>query len=147
MATAAQQVLIAAPSDLARGSLERILGGSGLEVIAVSDGGKALSETMVRKPDVLVLDLSLSLMSTSRLVKILRTNPNTKTIPILFLGEPGQEVPEEEEGVAEVLRRPFLDEDVLARVRGMVARGRRPGTGGIAVQDEGRRKERVMTKR
>jgi non-specific protein-tyrosine kinase len=147
MVTAARQVLIAATSDLARGSLARILGGSGLGVIAVADGGKALSETMVRKPDVLVLDLSLSLMSTSRLVQILQANPNTKTIPILFLGEPGQEVPEAEEGLVEVLRRPFLDEDVLARVRGMLAKGRRVGTGGSAAQDEGRRKEPVMTKR
>lgn len=146
MKTTAQQVLIAAPSDLAWGSLARILGGSGLEVIAVSDGGKALSEAMLHKPDVLVLDLSLSLMSTSRLVKILRANPNTKTIPILFLGEPWQEVPEAGEGLAEVLRRPFLDEDVLARVRGMLARGRRVGTEGIAAQDEGRRKEPEMTK-
>jgi non-specific protein-tyrosine kinase len=144
--TTAQQVLIAAPSGLARGFLARILGGSGLGVIAVAGGEKALSKAMLRKPDVLVLDLSLSLMSTSRIVKILRANPNTKTIPILFLGEPGQEVPEAEEGLAEVLRRPFLDVDVLARVRDMLARGRRVGTEGIAAQDEGRRKEPEMTK-
>ena len=146
MQTTAQQVLIAAPSGLARGFLARILGGSGLGVIAVAGGEKALSKAMLRKPDVLVLDLSLSLMSTSRIVKILRANPNTKTIPILFLGEPGQEVPEAEEGLAEVLRRPFLDVDVLARVRDMLARGRRVGTEGIAAQDEGRRKEPEMTK-
>ena len=146
MVTTAQRVLIAAPSDEARSSLARILGDDGLGVIAVADGGKALSETMVRKPDVLVLDLSLPLMSTSHLVKILRANPNTKTIPILFLGDAGQVVLEEEEGMSEVLRKPFLDEDVLARVRGMLARGRPPGAEGIAARDEGRRKGPEMAK-
>jgi protein-tyrosine kinase len=145
--TAARQVLIAAPSDLARGSLARILGDSGLEVIAVSDGGKALSEAMLHKPDVLVLDLSLPVMSTGHLVTILRTNPNTKTIPILFLGEPWQEIPADEDGLVEVLRRPFLDEDVLARVRDMLARGRRMGTEGIAAKDEQRRKEQEMMRK
>ena len=58
------------------------------------DGGRALSEAMLRKPDVLVLDLSLPLLPTDRLVRILRANPTTRSIPILFLGEPRQDVPE-----------------------------------------------------
>jgi DNA-binding response OmpR family regulator len=140
--TAVQQVLIASPSDPALGSLARILGGSGLGVIAVADGGKSLSEAMVRKLDVLVLDLSLSLMSTSRLVKILRTNPNTKTIPILFLGEPGQVAPKDGDRVAEVVRRPFRDEDVLVRVRSMLGDARGGDAEEIEADQEGRRKEK-----
>ena len=144
---AAWKVMIADPADLSRHSLARALRDQGLEVIEAPDGGKALSDAMVRKPDLLVLSLSLPVLPTDRLVGILRTNPTTREIPILFLGDPRQDVPEAGDGGAEVIHRPFLDEDVLARVRGMLARERRVGTEGIAAKDEGRRKEPKMTRK
>jgi len=138
----ARKVLIADPADLSRHSLARALRDKGLEVVEASDGGKALSGAMVRKPDVLVLDLSLPVLSTERLVGILRTNPTTRAIPILFLGDPGQEAPEAADGVAEVVRRPFRDEEVLARVRRMLGDARGGGTEEIAADKDGRRKEK-----
>ena len=140
--TTARKVLIADPADLPRHSLARALRDKGLEVVEASDGGKALSGAMVRKPDVLVLDLALPVLSTDRLVGILRTNPNTKGIPILFLGDPGQEVPEAGDGVAVVIRRPFRDEEVLARVRRMLGDTRGGSTKEIAADEAGRRKEK-----
>ena len=143
----AWKVLIADPADLSRHSLARTLGSDGLEVIEAPDGGKTLSMAMLRKPDVLVLTLSLPVLPTDRLVGILRANPTTRAIPILFLGDPGQDVPEAGEGVAEVIHRPFRNEDVLARIRGMLT----PATGGdseeIAAGEEGRREEPEMTEK
>ncbi len=138
----ARQVLIADPTDLSRHSLARALRDEGLEVVEVSDGGKALSETMLRKPDVLLLDLSLPVLPTDRLVGILRANPNTRAIPILFLGEPEQEVPQAGDRVVEVVRRPFRDEDVLVRIRSMLGDVRGEGMEEIAADEEGRRKEK-----
>jgi non-specific protein-tyrosine kinase len=111
-------------------------------VIEAPDGGKALSDAMVRKPDVLVLSLSLPVLPTDRLVGILRTNPTTRAIPILFLGDPRQVVPEAGDGVAEVIHRPFRNEDVLARVRSMLGDARGGGTEEIAAGEDGRRKEK-----
>ena len=138
----AWKVLIADPADLPRHSLARALRDQGLEVVEAPDGGKALSDAMVRKPDVLVLSLSLPVLATDRLVGILRTNPTTRAIPILFLGDPRQDVPEAGDGVAEVIHRPFRNEDVLARVRGMLPPVRDGGTEEIAADQEGRRKEK-----
>jgi non-specific protein-tyrosine kinase len=142
----AWKVLIADSADLPRRSLARTLGGDGLEVIESPDGGKTLSMAMLRKPDVLVLNLSLPVLPTDRLVGILRTNPTTRAIPILFLGDPGQDVPKTGDGVVEVVRRPFRNEDVLVRVRSMLGDARGEGTEEIAAQDEGRRKEPEMMK-
>ena len=139
---AVRKVLIADSSDVLRRSLVRILRGDGMEVIEVPDGGKALSEALLRKPDLLVLDLSLPVLPTDRLAGILRANPTTRSIPILFLGEPGQDVPEAGDGVPEVIRRPFRDEDVLARVRSMMGDARGEGTEEIAADEEDRRKEK-----
>ena len=139
---AVRKVLIADSSDVLRRSLVRILRGDGMEVIEVPDGGKALTEALLRKPDLLVLDLSLPVLPTDRLAGILRANPTTRSIPILFLGEPGQDVPEAGDGVPEVIRRPFRDEDVLARVRSMMGDARGEGTEEIAADEEDRRKEK-----
>jgi len=138
----AWKVLIADPADLSRHSLARAFREAGMEGIEAPDGGKALSDAMVRKPDVLVLSLSLPVLPTDRLVGILRNNPTTRAIPILFLGDPRQDVPEAGEGGAEVIHRPFRNEDVLARVRGMLGDARRKGAEEIAADEGGRRKEK-----
>jgi protein-tyrosine kinase len=143
----AWKVLIADPADLSRRSLARILRDDVMEVVEVLDGMKALSETMLRKPDILVLTLSLPVLATDRLVGILRTNPTTREIPILFLGDPRQDVPEAGDGVAEVIHRPFRNEDVLARIRGMLTPAWGGGTEEIAADEESRRKEPEMTKK
>ena len=137
-----RKILVADPAELSRRSLARALRDEGLEVVEVPDGGKALTEALLRKPDLLVLDLSLPVLPTNRLAGILRANPNTRSIPILFLGEPGQDVPGAGDGVPEVIRRPFRDEDVLERVRGMLTPVPGGGTGEIAADEAGRRKEK-----
>ena len=138
----AWKVLIADPADLSRHSLARVLRDEGLEVVEASDGGKALSMAMLRKPDVLVLALSLPVLPTDRLVGILRGNPTTRATPILFLGDPRQDVPEAGEGGAEVIHQPFHNEDVLARVRSMLGDARGEGTDEIAADEDGWRKEK-----
>jgi protein-tyrosine kinase len=137
-----RKILIADSSDVLRRSLVRILRGDGMEVIEVPDGGKALSEALLRKPDLLLLDLSLPLLPIGRLVGILRANPTTRSIPILFLGEPGQDLPGAGDGGGEVIRRPFRGEEVLARVRSLLDDARGGATKEIAADEDRRRKEK-----
>jgi|GEM_PF-218367 len=139
---AVRKVLIADSSDVLRRSLVRILRGDGMEVIEVPDGGKALSEALLRKPDLLMLDLLLPVLPIDRLVGILRTNPTTRSIPILFLGEPGQDLPGAGDGGGEVIRRPFRDEEVIARVRSLLDDTGGGATEEIAADEAGRRKEK-----
>lgn len=142
----ARRVLIADPEDLTRHSLAPALRGEGIEVIEAADGGKALSDALLRKPDLVVLDLSLSLISTGRLIGILRANPHGKEIPILFLGREGQETPEMGNSGAqwECLRKPFRIEETLARVHRLLDPGPARGVEEIAAEKEVRRKEPEM---
>ena len=54
--TETKRVLIADPSDKSRQALSTYLREKGLEIIEVADGSKALAETLLRKPDILLLE-------------------------------------------------------------------------------------------
>lgn len=116
VAASAKRVLIADPSEKIRRSLGEYMRDKGLEVIEVSDGSKALSESMLRKPDLLLLDLGISVLAAEKLVQILRTNPNTRAIPIFFMSEAERSVAGFRNGVDDFLRKPFREEEVYIRV-------------------------------
>src|SRR4030065_1927178 len=86
-ATTAKQILIADPSETSRRDLLRFFRTRGYKVIDTGDGSRALAETLLKRPDILLLDLSLPGLGPDRLVQILRTNPHTKNTPIFFLCE------------------------------------------------------------
>jgi CheY-like chemotaxis protein len=119
MATAqgAKRVLIADPSDKSRQALSNFLREKGLEIIETSDGSKALSETLLRKPDILLLDLSVPILPPERLIQILRSNPNTLSMPIFFLSDREQSVSGFRQGVDEFIRKPFSEEEILLRIQ------------------------------
>src|SRR4030067_2683261 len=95
------RVLTAGPSDNPRQALAASLREKGLEIIETSDGSKALAETLLRKPDILLLDLSVQILPAERLIQILRSNPNTKSVPVFFLSDRGQSVSGFVQGVDE----------------------------------------------
>jgi CheY-like chemotaxis protein len=88
-----------------------------MEVIEAADGSKALSEALLRHPDILLLDLSVGVLAPERLVQILHTNPNTKGIPIFFLSDREQSVSGFRAGVDEFIRRPFHEEEIVLRIQ------------------------------
>lgn len=117
LAAAAKRVLIADPSDKSRQGLALFLREKGLEVVEASDGSKALAETLLRKPDVILLDLAVPILAPDRLVQILRSNPNTKNLPVFFLSDREQSVSGFRPGVDEFLRKPYHEEEILLRIQ------------------------------
>ena len=116
-ATVAKRVLIADPSDKSRQALSNYLREKGLEIIEVADGSRALAETLLRKPDILLLDLSVQILPPDRLIQILRSNPNTRSIPVFFLSDREQSVSGFRQGVDEFIRKPFHEEEILLRIQ------------------------------
>src|SRR5512145_617833 len=117
VATTPKRILIADPSETIRTSLGHFLREKGFEAFEVGDGSKALSETLLRKPDVLLVDLGISVLEAERLVQILRTNPNTKSIPIFFMSEREKSVSGFRQGVDEFIRKPFHEDEVLLHIQ------------------------------
>ena len=114
---ATKSVLIADPSDESRQALTRYLRGKGLEIFEAADGSKALAETLLRKPDILLLDLSVPILPPERLVQILRSNPNTRTMPVFFISERERSVSGFRQDVDEFIRKPFHEEEILLRIQ------------------------------
>lgn len=119
-----KRILLADPSDGTRGSLSRVLRGKGFETIEVADGSRALAETLLRRPDVLLLDSSLSVLSPERLLQILRTNPNTRGIPVFFLSAEERSVPGFRPGMDQFIRKPYHEDEVVHRLQRALFRDR-----------------------
>jgi len=117
VATAMKRILIADPADKIRQALGGYLRDKGLEVVEAADGSKALAETLLRKPDMLLIDLSLPILGPERLVQILRTNPNTKSLPIFFMSDRERSVSGFRPGLDEFLRKPFHEDEVFLRIQ------------------------------
>ncbi len=116
-ATTAKQILIADPSETSRRDLLRFFRTKGYKVIDAADGSRALAEALLKRPDILLLDLSLPGLGPDRLVQILRTNPHTKNIPIFFLSDQEKSVPGFRPGIDEFIRKPFHGDEVLLRIQ------------------------------
>jgi CheY-like chemotaxis protein len=116
-ATAVKRVLIADPSDKSRQGLAVFLREKGLEVVEAADGSKALAETLLRRPDVILLDLAVPILPPDRFVQILRSNPNTKNLPVFFLSDQEQSVSGFRPGIDQFLRKPYHEEEILLRIQ------------------------------
>src|SRR3989337_123320 len=116
-ATTAKQILIPDPSETSRRDLHRLFLTKGYKVVDAADGSRALAEALLKRPDILLLDLSLPGLGSDRLVQILRTNPHTKNIPIFFLSEQEKSVPGFRPGIDEFIRKPFHGDEVLLRIQ------------------------------
>src|SRR3990172_294744 len=102
-----KRVLIADPSDKPR---------------------QALAETLLRKHDILLLDLSVQILPAERLIQILRSNPNTKSVPVFFLSDREQSVSGFRQGLDEFIRKPFHEEEIfLPDLWQMLAMNRKNG--------------------
>ena len=112
-----KRVLIADPTDKSRQALSHYLREKGLEIIEASDGSKALAETLLRKPDILLLDLSVPILPPERLIQILRSNPNTRSMPVFFLSDRERSVAGFRQDVDEFIRKPFHEEEMLLRIQ------------------------------
>jgi len=123
VATATKQVLLADPGESSRTFLASLLREKGFAVVEASDGNKALAEALLRKPDILLVDLDLPVLGPERLIQILRTNPNTKSIPIFFLSESEKSIPGFRAGTDDFIRRPYHGEEVILRIQRALLRG------------------------
>ena len=65
--------------------LQYKLAGHGYELIVANDGVHALSQARTQKPNLILLDILLPDMDGLSVCEILRRQPGTKKIPIIFM--------------------------------------------------------------
>jgi signal transduction histidine kinase/CheY-like chemotaxis protein len=93
-------------------------------VDAVADGEQALDAIRENRPDLVVSDVMMPRLDGFELVRRLRADPTTSTIPVILLSaRAGQEATGEglESGANDYLIKPFSARDLIARVSSQLA--------------------------
>jgi PAS domain S-box-containing protein len=89
------------------------------QVVTVADGEQALTAIHTRRPDLVLADIMMPRMDGLALLRALRADPRTATIPVVLLSaRAGEEARVEglEAGADDYLVKPFVARELLARV-------------------------------
>jgi two-component system phosphate regulon response regulator PhoB len=99
----------------------------GFTVCEASDGEEALVQIAERKPDVVLLDWMLPLVSGIEVCRQIRRSPNSRTLPIIMLtarGEESDRVRGLNSGADDYVVKPFSPSELIARVRAVMRRAK-----------------------
>ncbi len=113
-------VLIAEDEPSILESLDFILRRAGWTISAVADGDAALEAVRRLKPRVLVLDVMLPKRSGFEVLKQIRADLETRTLPVLVLTAKGQQQDRriaEEMGADVFVTKPYANAEVVDAVR------------------------------
>lgn len=93
---------------------------NGYEVIAANNGAEAYDLACREKPDVVVTDYQMPLMTGIELITKLRENEQTKDIPVILLTARSFAVTQEQQeslGVSSCLSKPFSPKELLKTIQ------------------------------
>ena len=96
-----------------------------LKVKSVPDGSSALAEVKRRLPDLILLDLMLPKVDGLEVCRLLKSEPETKNVPIIMITAKGEEVDRIvglELGADDYIIKPFSPREVVLRVRSVLKR-------------------------
>jgi DNA-binding response OmpR family regulator len=102
----------------------------GFEVDGTSDSAAFLRTVLRTPPDLVVLDVNMPGLSGWEICDILRRQPVTAELPVLFLtgrGEVADRITSMQVGGTDHLTKPFRAEDLRARARALTGRAAAKG--------------------
>jgi signal transduction histidine kinase len=116
---AVECILVADDNADMRAYVERLLGRS-FRVVAVADGSAALRAALAEPPDLVLSDVMMPGLDGFALLRALRADARTRTVPVVLLSaRAGEEAVLEglDAGADDYLVKPFSARELLARVR------------------------------
>ncbi len=113
-----KRVLVADPNPDVLKALGKGLGEAGFDVLLARDGSKALEASILKTPDIVLIDKNCPLIDAQRFGSILRANPRTENTPLVVLtGENDSDGPEPSHTYLEgFIQKPFNVHEVVSRV-------------------------------
>jgi CheY-like chemotaxis protein len=110
-----KNLLVVEDSGLVRGGLKMLLEWEGFRVACAANGQEALEQLRgADRPDLILLDLSMPVLSGWQFLEKQRRDPALAPIPVLVVTGCDGEAPP---GVAGLLHKPFEPEQLLEAIR------------------------------
>ena len=100
--------------------IERTLTSDGFDVVKAYDGIGALDLVSTEKPDLVLLDLMMPMMSGYEVCQLLKSNPQTRDIPVVCLSSahtPDARAHSLKAGAVELITKPFFPKELIAQIR------------------------------
>jgi DNA-binding response OmpR family regulator len=122
-----QTILVVEDEETLRDELSYQLEQEGYRVVRAADGGQALEQFRASKPDVIVLDVMLPVMSGIEVTRVVRRESD---VPILMLTARDAEVDKVvglELGADDYVTKPFSLRELQARIKGLLRRRENAG--------------------
>jgi DNA-binding response OmpR family regulator len=102
---------------------------AGHEVVTANNGEEAYQLTLKEIPDLVLSDVRMPKMTGYEVCKLIKAEPTTAHIPVVFLSAKGQEAEVQTglaAGASEYLLKPFAPDQLMAKVAEILARTSKP---------------------
>jgi two-component system, OmpR family, alkaline phosphatase synthesis response regulator PhoP len=96
---------------------------NGFEVITAENGAEGLELAVQERPDLIVSDYQMPVMSGLEMIENLRAKPETRDIPVVMLTARGFAIEDEKKqqlGVAACLSKPFSPRELLQAIESVL---------------------------
>jgi putative two-component system response regulator len=116
-------ILIADDDSQARNILEQIMVGQGYEVISAADGHVAHDRIFESRPDLIILDNYMPGLSGNEICRAVKSDPETRLIPVVMLTgytETPDKIESIEAGVDDFVNKPFKALELTTRIRSLL---------------------------
>lgn len=100
--------------------VEQVLLAEGFRVLTAYDGISALDIAETEKPDMVLLDIMMPMMSGYEVCEQLKSNPTTQQIPVICFSSahtPDARAHSLKVGAATLLMKPFLPAELVTQIR------------------------------
>jgi len=118
-------ILVVDDSRAILATMKEALASAGYDVLTADDGDRAIALIMSRKPDLIISDIQMPNLDGFFLCQLLKARPETRNIPFMFLtaldGVP-KRLQGLEMGADDYIPKPFDRDEVVLRVRNLLAR-------------------------
>ena len=122
-----ETILVCDDDELLVDLLEYRLSARGFRVLIARDGGQAVAMAQDHAPDAIVLDAMMPVMDGHQVLRRLRSEAATASVPVIMLTARKQErdiVGALELGANDYLVKPFIPEELMTRLTRLLARVR-----------------------
>ena len=126
--TADERILIVEDESAIRLVCRLNLDAVGFQTLEAPDGETALALARSEQPDLILLDIMLPGIDGWQVAEELAAEPSTSEIPVLFLSarsDPSDQARGHEAGGVGYVLKPFDPEELIGRIRDVLARARR----------------------